>query len=249
MLRHLALPLALLLTPGLQEPAPPAAAPGQEAAPPADDFRPDPAWKSLGKDLWFDPARREVILRARVCLREGYLEHLLCRDRTKEHESVLATEAAPRMIHAGLILAAGEPGHGVRYRPKFDPPAGPTISIEAEWDQGGKSRRIDARQLVKEERSGKPLDTRWVFAGSDMFEDPDTKKVIYAADSGDLITVANFPSAILDVPLASSNSDAERGYVAFTDNIPPLGTRVTLYMRKVDPAADKAAPARPKPAP
>lgn len=240
MLHHLA--LALLLTPGLQAPA------AQGAAAPADDFRPDPAWKALGKDLWFDPAKRQVILRARVCLRDGFLEHLLCLDRTKEHESVLATEAAPRMIHAGLILAAGEPGHGVRFRPEFVPPAGPPISIEAEWLQDGKTRRIDARKLVKEQKSGKPLESRWVFAGSDTFQDPDTKKVIYAADSGDLITVANFPSAILDVPLVSSNSDAERGYVAFTDNIPPMGTRVTLFLRKVDPAADKAASAPPKPA-
>ncbi len=97
---------------------------------------------------------------------------------------------------------------------------------------------------MKDEHKGTPLDTRWVFAGSNTFTDPDTKRVLYAADGGDLITVANFPSAILDVPFASSNSDAERGFVAFTDHIPPLDTPVTLYLHKPTPPPKDQAPAR-----
>lgn len=240
------LTLAALLLLGAQDPAPAPEAPQEAPAPPSDGFRPDPSWKPLGRDLWFDPEGRRLVLRAKVVLREGYLEHLLCLTRTKEHESVLATEAAPKMIHAGLILAVGEPGHSVRYQPEFEAPKGPPVEIMAEWVQDGRKHRIDARQLVKAERNGKPLETRWVFAGSNTFTDPETKRVLYAADGGDLITVANFPSAILDVPFASSNSDAARGFVAFTEHIPPLETPVTLYIQK--PArAPKDQPATPKP--
>ena len=66
--------------------------------PPADKFTPDPSWKALDKtnSLFFDPKDRSLILRARVCLREGYLEHLLCSEQTKEHESILATKATPK---------------------------------------------------------------------------------------------------------------------------------------------------------
>jgi hypothetical protein len=232
-----ALALALLLPLGAQDPAP------ATPPPPTDDFQPDPGWKKLGEALWFDPEKREVILRGRVCLREGYLEHLLCLERTKEHESILATEAPPRLIHAGLILALGDPGHPVRYRPEFAAPDGPPVAIELRWEQDGKSHSADARSWVQDEKTKKPLDSGWVFAGSELFTDPDSKRVIYAADSGDLITVANFPSAILDLPLASSNSDAERGFVAFTDHIPPRNTPVTIILRKAEAPQAEAKPA------
>lgn len=202
-----------------------------EPAKPADDFKPDPAWKPLGKALWLDPRDRKLVLRAEVCLTEGGLEHLLCLERTKEHESVLATAADPRQIHAGLILAGANPGHPVRFRPKFEPPAGDVVAIDVAWVDKGKEKHIDAKELVKDEKTGKPLDRDWVFAGSDLFRDPDTGRVIYAADGGDLFTVSNFAAAILDLPIRSSADDADRGFLAHTANIPPRGTRVTLTLR------------------
>src|SRR4051812_4236270 len=61
----------------------------------------DPSWKALGPALWFDPKGPRLIVRARVVFREGPLEHLLCLKGTKEHEAILATEAAPYQIQAG----------------------------------------------------------------------------------------------------------------------------------------------------
>jgi hypothetical protein len=65
-----------------------------------------------------------------------------------------------------------------------------------------------------------------------------TKKKAYAADEGDLITVANFQSAILDLPIASSASDADRGFATNTAKIPPIGTEVFVVLtpRKSKPA-------------
>ncbi len=207
--------------------------PNAKPAPDAlvDDFQPNKEWKKLSDDLWLDAKTRTLIMRARVCLREGYLEHLVCLDRTKEHESIMATRATPRMIHAGLILAAGDPGSPVKYRPKFQAPTGPKVQIEVEYDDNGATKKAEARTWVKSKETDKPLETNWVFAGSEFFQDPDTKKTIYAADGGDLITVANFPSAILDLPIVSSNSDAERGFIANTEKIPARGSWVTLYLR------------------
>ena len=181
--------------------------------PPADKFTADPAWKVLdkGKSLWFDPRDRRLILRARVCLREGYLEHLLCSERTKEHESILAAAASPRAIHLGLILTGAKEGHPVRYRPKFEPPAGTKMEITLEWVENGKTKSIDAREWILDEKKKKTLAEGWVFAGSEQFPDPeDATKTIYAADGGDLFTVANFTSAILDLPLNSSANDTAR---------------------------------------
>lgn len=203
----------------------------------ADSFRPDPAWKEIGPNLWFDREGRKLILRARVALREGPLEHLLCLRGTKEHESILSTEAIPRQIHAGLLLTGAEPGHPVRFLPRFEPPAGTPIAIDLEWLEGDKTRHADARQWVWDERGKRELDKDWVFAGSELIEDPQTKKPYYTADDGDLFTVANFANAILDLPIASTASDADRSYVAHTERIPPRGTMVTMILHPRKPPA------------
>jgi hypothetical protein len=208
-----------------------------QPGPSADSFQPDPAWKPFGRSLWFDPKGKRLILRARVVLREGPLEHLLCLTGTKEHEAILATDAVPRQIHAGLLLTGAAPGHPVRFQPQFAPPTGTPIAIELEWVEAGKTRRADARQWVKGERNGKTLDQDWVFAGSELFQDPETKTPVYAADGGDLITVANFSSAILDLPFASASQDAERVFVANTPRLPPRGTTVTMSLRPRPPSA------------
>ena len=224
----------------------PGSPPPRPAAPPAaaDPFRPDPAWKSLGKDLWFDPQARRLVLRALVCQTDAVLEHLACSKGTKEHESILATEAPPRLIHAGLILAGATPGHPVRFDPQFEPPAGGEIRIEVEWSQAGQVRKVDARDWVKEEKTGAALTRNWVFAGSLLYPDRRTGKPAYAADDGDLITVANFASAILDLPYRSSANDADRTYMANAERVPPRGTPVTIWLTPLNPT--EPAPPQPK---
>ncbi len=197
------------------------------AEPKAEAIQPDPAWTNLGRSLWFDPKTKRLLLRARVVLRDGYLEHLMCSKGTKEHEAILATDAVPNLIHAGLLLTGAVPGHPVQFVPKFEPPTGSAIAIELLWTQDGKLHKSDARQWVKDETKA-PLARDWVFAGSQFYEDPATKTQRYAADDGDLITVANFGSAILDLPIESSANDADRVFSTNTEKIPPLGTEVLL---------------------
>jgi hypothetical protein len=226
-------------------------------APPPDDgvkakgtenaLKPDPSWKSLGRNLWFDPKAKKAILRARVVLREGYLEHFMCSKGTKEHEAILATDAVPHEIHACLLLTGAKPGHTVRFLPKFEPPTGDAIAIDLSWQQDGQVRVADARQWVMDEKAKAPLAIDWVFAGSELYEDPATKKPVYAADEGDLFTVANFGNAILDLPIASSAEDANRAFVTNTEKIPPVGTEVFVMLgpRLAKPAAKPAPrPAR-----
>lgn len=219
------LTLLLALTPG-SSPLPTQ----DDAPPPIDSFKPDASWKPLGKDTWFDPKNNRLVVRARVALQDGALEHLLCKKGTKEHESILSTEAPAKLIHAGLLLTGATPGHPVQFEPRFQPPAGTAIRIELEWEQAGKLNKAEARDWVKDQASGASLTRDWVFAGSELFEDPRTKTMIYAADDGDLITVANFPASILDLPYRSSANDADRGYVSRPDRVPVRGTPVTMFL-------------------
>lgn len=221
-------------------------APGGEPPEPPPAFKPDPSWKPLGRSLWLDagPGPRRLVLRARVVFREGPLEHLLCSRGTKEHEAILATDAPPAQIHAGLLLTGAEPGGPVRYKPDFAPPHGPAIAVTVRWMEGDKVREADARSWIRDDKTGKALDVDWVFAGSILYEDPVTKKPAYAAEDGDLVTVANFASAILDLPVVSSADDADRSFVAFTEQIPPLGTEVQIILnpRPRDAAAKERSP-------
>ncbi|HEX8203689.1 MAG TPA: YdjY domain-containing protein, partial [Isosphaeraceae bacterium] len=124
-----------------------------------------------------------------------------------------------------------EPGHPVRFLPKFEPPAGTPIAIDLEWAEAGSTRHDDARRWIKDQKLGSTLDRPWVFAGSQLIRDPDSDRTFYAADDGDLITVSNFTAAILDLPFASSADDQERSFVANTPRLPPLGTPVTLILQ------------------
>ncbi len=198
---------------------------------PKDAIQPDPEWKSIGNSLWFDRKERRLVVRTRVVLREGPLEHFLCLKGTKEHEAILATDAQARRIHAGLLLTGAVPGHPVRFNPKFEPPAGTQLALDVEWKEKGRIRRSDARRWIRDSKTKKSLAQSWVFAGSELYEDPASGKKIYAAEEGDLITVANFGSAILDLPFASSADNADRMFMAETDVIPPVGTEVLLFLK------------------
>lgn len=129
----------------------------------------------------------------------------------------------------------------MQFVPEFQPPSGTSIQIEASWtDKAGQPQSVDARQWVRADDRDEVLGPLWVFAGSSLFPHPQTGEMIYAAESGDLITVANFMSAILDVPIASTADDSARSYVAYTERIPPIGTPVTLTLRPAAPAEPNA---------
>ena len=124
---------------------------------------PTPPGRSLGRSLWFDPKAKQVVLRARVVLREGYLEHLMCSKGTKEHEAILATDAVPHQIHAGLLLTGAEPGHPVRFVPKFEPPTGSAIAIELHWRQDGKTTQVGRTPVGQGRESEGPPGDRLGF--------------------------------------------------------------------------------------
>ena len=76
----------------------------------------------------------------------------------------------------------------------------------------------------------RPMTADWVFAGSRMSRDFETGKTIYQAEGGDLICVANFPSALLDLTSESSKDDSNRLYEAWPDRVPKKGTPVTIEL-------------------
>lgn len=82
------------------------------------------------------------------------------------------------------------------------------------------------------ESQPKQMDAEWVFCGSGFYvvpEGPDKGKRIYQAEGGDLICVANFATAMIDINEESSASGSTNLlYEAWTERIPPEETAVTL---------------------
>jgi len=218
--------------------------------------------------IWITPDRTSVVMVGRVCQRRAPLELFACLKGSKDHESVVAVDTDAYVVHAGLLLTGAQPGSPVRFDPEFVPPSGTEIEVTVIWeDQDGRRRRARGQDWVRDvaelyamfdgvvanqfddelnvgdqAAAWKDMDYPWVFAGSQLVKDDRTGEPYYLADvEGDLICVSNFPSAVLDVPVQSSNSNAALLFEAFTERIPQLGTPVTLVLT---PKLEKA-PVRP----
>ena len=117
------------------------------------------------------------------------------------------------------------------------------------------SRDTDYRKVIhgffRQSRSRR-MQAEWIFAGSGFHVDQDSGKRFYRAEGGDLICVANFPSATLDVAIESSAAGDTLMYEAWEERIPPAGTDVTVELIPVftkKSAETPRAPATPVPEP
>lgn len=204
----------------------------------------------LGKDsnLWADALKKRLVVDGYVAINEGPLEMFACPVGTKEHESVVAVLAQAREVHAGLLAIGANSGTPVSFNPEYRPATGQRIAIWVLWrDSDGKIEKAKAQQWVKNLREDKPLESDWVFAGSSFWKDPESGREYYQADSGDLVCVSNFSTAMLDLPVESSQSNGQLAYVANAGNIPPQGTPVRLVFVPIpipgaEPSDEQANP-------
>jgi hypothetical protein len=201
--------------------------------------------RQLTPTLRVDMVNRVVEVEAEVVLREGPLELLLCPRRTKEHESILATEIDPRHFQLALLMVGAVPGSPARFETKslpngqtvneMRPPTGQPLKIWVERTRNGRQTRTDARQWVRDAGTQKTLAAPFVFAGSGFATVAGVERPVFLANDGDLVCVANFPGAVVDVAIRSSANDAERSFEAYTERIPPVGTKVRVIFEPQHP--------------
>ena len=211
--------------------------------------------------VWADRENKRIILVGEVCQRKGMLEMFACLRRTKEHESIVVVDTTAQIVHAGLLAVGAEAGRPVQFHPTYRPAAGDEIEVTVIWkDKEGRQHTARAQDWVRHSGTKKAMEHPWVFAGSMFSKSEETGQVSYMADGGDFICVSNFPTAMLDLPVASSNLNAELQFEAFTERIPPEGTPVTLILtpkkkavgpapsaKPSEPSAKPASPDRPPP--
>ncbi len=191
---------------------------------------------NVGKNVWLEMLpgnKRRVLVSAEVCQSKGPLELLLTRKGTKEHEAILAADVEARQIHLALETAGARAGTPAVFSPRFQAATGGTVAIDLQWvDADGKPQEARANSWIRNISTLKELETDWVFAGSFLDKDPGDPQapLRYLANMGDVVSLANFDTAMLDVPFASSKVDVERGYEAWEGRVPPVGTKVVVVM-------------------
>jgi hypothetical protein len=181
--------------------------------------------------VWVDRKQKQVAVDGRITLREGGLEIFACPRGTKEHEAIVAIFAKPSTVHAGLLVLGAHPGKPTQLQPKYRPATGDEVEIYVLWqDAAGTRHKVRAQEMVRDVKTKKEMTSSWVFAGSGFWKDDVTGREFYLADSGEFICLSNFPSAMLDVPIDSTDSNDSLEFQPFTEHIPPVGTNVRLIL-------------------
>jgi len=194
-------------------------------------------------NIWLDPQKKRVVLVGKICLREGQLEMFACPEGTKEHESIISVPVKAYVIHAALLALGAKPGSPTVFVPEFRPASGTRVDVSIYWtDEHGQRRSAWAQDWVRHWRTGLPMQEHWVFAGSSFWVNEQTGEKYYQAEEGFLICLANFSTAMLDIPVESSDAAGQLVFEAFTERIPPLGKRVTLVLT---PRLDESPEAQP----
>lgn len=90
-----------------------------------------------------------------------------------------------------------------------------------------------AVQSLFDQTQLKEMDASFVFPGSSFYTDERTNQEYYQAEAGDLISVANFASSVIDISAESSNTNEGLLFEAYTERIPPVGTKVEIELAPV----------------
>lgn len=280
-------------------------APDRPPAPPQSvslDIEPAATAKKLNPSgtVLLDAANKKVVLRGELCLREGLLEMLVCKAKTKEHESIVSVDADAYVIHAALMALSAKPGTPVKFQPEFTPPTGQKIDIYLGWtDEFGRPHRYPAQKLIRRAtqryytavleplpgdlkidnrgdlrydeitheviwfgpmndeqkksllsrsqdkkyheiiekfyKDSQPQEMKadFVFAGSGFFKQKDGTQY-YMAEAGNVVCVANFGDAMIDIAQLSSADNAGLMYEPYTERLPSRRTAITVELIPVD---------------
>jgi hypothetical protein len=103
----------------------------------------------------------------------------------------------------------------------------------------------EAIDKLCESAKKRPMDAKFIFAGSFFYEDEDHPR-FYTAEGGYVICVANLPEALIDVSIPSSGSNGALSFETLTEKIPPEGTEVTVELIPVPPKPEAKSSAKPK---
>lgn len=197
---------------------------------------------------------KRVLVVAEVCMfkppeaeADPLLEVLMCKKNTKEHEAILRTSVDARYIHAALLAAGAVKGSPVQFvdpkteKEDYKPASGGGVTVSVHYKKNGKLHTHAAQEWIRDRKTGKPIAHNWVFAGSRFVRNPDAAPdapEFYTANNGEVISISNFPDAMLDLPVQISRNEADLVFEAWMAKVPPILSKVWVILEPV-PAKKK----------
>lgn len=202
-----------------------------DAAATTHDRHPELKRLSPTENVWLDVAGKRVVVGGVVCLDKGPIEYFACPQKTKDYEAIVAVRSSARLIHAGLLAIGLQPGKPVSFDPKYVAATGPVVNVTMRWtDKNGKTQQVAAQEWIRDTRTKAVMKERWVFAGSSFWTDPADGTEVYQADGGDFICLSNFPTAMLDLPIPSTQTNEALLFEIFEGRVPPADTEVEIIL-------------------
>jgi hypothetical protein len=204
---------------------------------------------AVGRGVRADLAAGRVELDSAVCIESGWLEQVACTPGTREHEALVVVKARPRDVHAALLLVGLEPGAPGSWRVDGEalvsvPPRGPRLRVLFRWVDGqGQTHEHSPAEWIRDVRTAtSPPIEHWLFAGS-LLQPMDGGSFRYEADgSGSVVGLVTFGDEVVALPEVRPDAESvlEPEWEAWTERLPPVGTRVLLILEE----ADGSTPAR-----
>lgn len=168
---------------------------------------------------------REVIIPAKVQMREGTIEYLLVNSQGKVHESLLATDALPQDIQVACLLA------GIA---KIDVTTPQAISVLVTWATNGPAKEAKAETMValkgpdgKEDATKRVMEGDWVYTGSVM-----DATGFAAAREGSVISLISDTAAMVGNKGESTKND--KVHMVNVEKLPAPGVPVKVHLKRVD---------------
>ena len=194
-----------------------------------------------------DIKNHQVSMEAKVCLRRGILEYLVCKTQTFEHEAIFSTDVKGSHLHAALLLIGSEPSAfvGEEWSVMVKDKKASCLALSVEYEVAGAPvRKRISEMLVHREKKDGIVPDHWMFTGSTFYQDEG--KAHYVADgSGAMIGLSPMGWPVvqfgdtLGVPYQGENLGTE----ARGDAIPETGTKVRIVFSLLDEKAIAAAQA------
>ena len=165
----------------------------------------------------------------------------ICPAQTKEHESVITTPIDAETVHTALLAIGAKAGSPVQFQPEYKRATGAVIDIVLVWVGEDEKVKVSlAQDWIKKGNTRRTMQYAWIFGGSGYWKNPNTNEKIYYGNDGSLVCLSNFPTATMDLPVESSNSNEGRLYQANTSKIAPLKTHVRIiFVSRPDVDATK----------
>ncbi len=225
------------------------------AAPPVR--QPDPSVEALRPfpGITADRASGTVEIEAWSCLDAGWLEQIACAPDTREHEALIVIEARPSEIHAALLLVGAAPGRPGSWSYEnrvlaFEAPEGDSLELRLRSQRDGKTVEEPVADWIVSDDGQTPFPLRpWIFAGSILAPNPEWMEPgeHYVADmTGSIVGLVTFGDEVIAWPEVLPDQESVRPpeWRVREDHVPPLGTKVTLIIRRVPGALEDDLPRR-----